>query len=189
MAESSKNSNHCLYQPKWFYKAFTPAKVVLYQSIQSSYLIWRAFWRTSSDFPAFCLKFEVWVSCEAVWEIFDQFCFSVWFFKMEFNPMPDLLNTRFTIVEIGLFFDGEHLGAKIRRFLTCFDKITSRWRFNTYFIIGDGDVWKHFKYWLCFSNVFLKRWTYFPKDMINSKTRCLLHFFYELISAFDKFQW
>ena len=29
------------------------AKVVLYQSIQSSYLIWQTFWRTSSNFPAF----------------------------------------------------------------------------------------------------------------------------------------
>ena len=45
---------------------------------------------------------------------------------MEFNHLPDLLNTGFTIVEIGLFYGGEHLGAKICNFLTCFDKITSR---------------------------------------------------------------
>ena len=57
-------------------------------------------------------------------------------------------------------------------------------------LIGDGDVWKHFKYWLCSSNVVWKHWTYFPKDMlIKSKARYLLHFFYELVSAFDKFQW
>ena len=43
---------------------------------------------------------------------------------MEFNPLPDLLNTGFTVVEIGLFYGGEHLGAKICRFLTCFNKIT-----------------------------------------------------------------
>ena len=30
-------------------------------------------------------------------------------FKMEFNPLSDLLNTGFTIVEIGLFYGGEHL--------------------------------------------------------------------------------
>ena len=52
---------------------------------------------------------------------------------MEFNPLPDLLNTRFTIVEIGLFYGGEHLGAKICRFLTFFDKITS--------ITQDGNFW------------------------------------------------
>ena len=82
-------------------------------------------------------KFEVLVSCEAVWGIFDQFFCLI--FKMEFNPLPDLLNTGFTIVEIGLFYGGEHLGAKICRFLTCFDKITSRWQFSTY-LIGDDDV-------------------------------------------------
>ena len=42
---------------------------------------------------------------------------------MEFNPLPDLLNTGFTIVEIDLFYGGEHLGAKMCRFLICFDKI------------------------------------------------------------------
>ena len=29
--------------------------------------------------------------------------FSVWGFKMEFNPLPDLLNTEFKIIKIGLF--------------------------------------------------------------------------------------
>ena len=37
---------------------------------------------------------------------------------MEFNPLPDLLNTEFKIIEIGLFYGGEHLGAKLCRFLT-----------------------------------------------------------------------
>ena len=31
---------------------------------------------------------------------------------MEFNPLLDLLNTGFTIIKIGLFYGGEHLGAK-----------------------------------------------------------------------------
>ena len=82
-------------------------------------------------------KFEVWVSCEAVCDNFDQFFCLI--FLNGIQSLPDLLNTRFTIVEIGLFYGGEHLGAKICRFLTCFDKITSRWRFSTY-LIGDGDV-------------------------------------------------
>ena len=39
-------------------------------------------------------KFEVWISYDqAVCNIFDQvFCL---IFKMEFNPLPDLLNTEF----------------------------------------------------------------------------------------------
>ena len=32
---------------------------------------------------------------------------------MEFNLLPHLLNTGFAIAEIGLFYGGEHLGAKI----------------------------------------------------------------------------
>ena len=92
---------------------------------------------------------------------------SVWFFKMKFNCLPDLLNTGLTIVEIGLFYDSEHLGVKICRFLTCFDKITARYRFSTY-LIGDGDMRKHFKYWLCSSNVLLKHWNY-------SQRTCWVH--------------
>ena len=44
--------------------------------------------------------------------------FSVGFFKMEFKPVPDLLKTEFTITEIGLFYGGEHLEAKILTFWT-----------------------------------------------------------------------
>ena len=55
------------------------------------------------------------------------------------------------------------------------------------YLIGDDDVWKHFKHWLSSFNVLVKHWTYLAKDMlINSKTSYL---FYELIAAFDKFQW
>ena len=38
---------------------------------------------------------------------------------MKFNPLTHLLNTGFTMAEIGLFYDGEHLGAKIWRLLSC----------------------------------------------------------------------
>ena len=33
---------------------------------------------------------------------------------MEFNPLPNLKNTRFTITEIGLFYGGEHLEADMQ---------------------------------------------------------------------------
>ena len=42
---------------------------------------------------------------------------------MEFNPLPDLLNNGFTIIEIGLFYGGQHLEAKICTFLIFFDKM------------------------------------------------------------------
>ena len=35
---------------------------------------------------------------------------------MEFNPLQDLLNTGFTIIENDLFYGGENLVAKICRF-------------------------------------------------------------------------
>ena len=31
---------------------------------------------------------------------------------MEFSPLPDLLNTRFTIIEISFFYGGKHLEQK-----------------------------------------------------------------------------
>ena len=47
-----------------------------------------------------------------------RFC-SVFLFEMELNPLPDLLVTGFTIIEIGLFHDdGENMEEKICRFLT-----------------------------------------------------------------------
>ena len=67
----------------------------------------------------------LWSSLRYFWSVFY-----VWFFKMEFNPLPDLLNTGFTIIEIGLFYGGEHLGAKICRFLTFLTRS-----------LQDGDFW------------------------------------------------
>ena len=45
---------------------------------------------------------------------------------MEFNPLQDLLKSGFTIIEIGLFYGGEHLEARHYHLI---DKITSRWLF------------------------------------------------------------
>ena len=42
---------------------------------------------------------------------------------MEFNPLPDLLNTGFTVIEIGLFYEGENLEGKICRFQTFLDNM------------------------------------------------------------------
>ena len=103
--------------------------------------------------------------------------------------ITDLRNNRFTIIEIGLFYGGEHLGAKICRFLTflsCSFQDGDFWSV----LYRDEEMWKHFKYWLSSSNVLLKHGTHFPKDiLINCKTSYLLNFFYDLISAFCKFQW
>ena len=123
---------------------------------------------------------------KAVCNIFDQFQ-SVWLFKMEFNPLPDLLNTWFTIVEIDLFYGGKHLRAKTCRFLTYFDTLQDG---DIWSVLNRGWLWKHSKYWLTSSNVLIKHWTYFPKAMLiySNWTRCLIHFFYDFISAFDKLQ-
>ena len=55
---------------------------------------------------------------------------------MKFNHLPDLLNTGFTIIENWFVYGGEHLGVKICRFLTFFDKTTLRWRFLVGTILG-----------------------------------------------------
>ena len=49
---------------------------------------------------------------------------------MEFNLLQDLLNTKFTIIEVGLFYGGENLEAKIHRFQTFLDNI------------GDGHIFQ-----------------------------------------------
>ena len=78
---------------------FNPAKVVIYKSIYSSDL---AFRRASWNFAAFktSLKFGFLVQHFATF----LFVFSVWFFEMKFNPLPDLLNNGFTTIEIGLLW-------------------------------------------------------------------------------------
>ena len=47
------------------------------------------------------------------------------FFKIEFNPLPDLLNTGFAIIEIGLFYGGENLKAKICSIQTFLDNMAA----------------------------------------------------------------
>ena len=66
-------------------------------------VIWRAFWRAPEIFPPFkqrSLKFGFLVQHFATF-LFD---FSVSFSKMKFSPLPDLLNTGFTIIGICLFY-------------------------------------------------------------------------------------
>ena len=92
--------------------SFTLVKVVIYQSIYSSCIIWQAFWRKSSNF-------SVWIYREAVCDIF----WSVFLF--EFNPLPDLLNTGFTIIEFMVANTWERKYAVP----DIFWQITSRWRF------------------------------------------------------------
>ena len=55
-------------------------------------------------------------SLQRFWSVF-LFDFLKW---PEFNPLPDLLNSGFTIIEIGLLYGSEHLAAKLCRFLSFF---------------------------------------------------------------------
>mgnify|MGYP001800532937 CR=1 FL=1 len=87
-------------------------------------------------------KFEILVSCEALCNIFDQF--SVWFFKLEFNPLPDLMNTRFTIIEINM---------QIPDFLDNMAMFTRGWR-----------CVKILQKLVEFIYSSLKHWTCIPKD-------------------------
>ena len=51
--------------------------------------------------------------------------------------------------------------------------------FGRYLIRNDG-VWKHFKYWLSSSNVLLKHWTYFPKDMLITFATSIMYLIFTL---------
>ena len=123
-----------------FYWAFTPAKVVIYKSIHASNLA-GFLARLQKLFPLLLNKFEVWVSCETVCDMFDQF-----FSLISQNEIQHF--ARFTeyrihnLIYIGSFYSGDHLSEKYR-FLTFW---TRTLHFGWY-LIGDDDVWKHFKYW------------------------------------------
>ena len=100
-------------------------ELVIYQNVQASDL---------ASFVAHVRKF-FWllnINFQSVGFLVKQFKtflvnFSLSFSKMKFNL---LLNTGFTVIEIGLLYGGEHLGANICRFLT----------FLTW-SIQDGDFW------------------------------------------------
>ena len=168
----------------YFYWAFTPAKVAIYQSIHSSYLIWQPFYTN----PAIFLPFrQVW-TLGFLWRSLQHF-WSVFLF--------DNLKWNSTLCQIHWIPD-----LKLLK-LVCFmvantwkQKYAISWLNLTHFkmaIFGqykirDDNEWKHFKYWLCSSNVLLKHWTYFPKVMlIISKTRYLLHVFYDFIQLLTNF--
>ena len=124
MAESSINWSHWIYESNDFYWAFYSR-----ESCHLSKHTLKLFNLAGSlahvqQFSRLLDKFEVWVKQFVTFLI----SFSVWFFKMEFSPLPDLLHTK-SVIEIGFFYDGEHIRAKICRLLTFFSKITSRWRF------------------------------------------------------------
>ena len=98
----SNNSNHWIYESKWFFfSSFTPAKVVVYQSIH--------FLTHRSVFLRLSIKFELWIACVHPKHFATfVFVFSVWFFKMALHPLLDLLSTEFKIIEISLFCGEKH---------------------------------------------------------------------------------
>ena len=79
-------------------------------------LIWQAFLHIALNTPKFLSllnKFEAWFSCVQLQQfVMFMFGLSFWFLKMEYNPLPDLLNTIFTIIDIGLLCGGEHRKQK-----------------------------------------------------------------------------
>ena len=154
-----------------FIERFTPAKVLIYQSTHASDL--GGFLTHVQKFSRLLKKFEVCVSWEAVCNIFDRFfCLIFW---NGFQPLA-----RFTEYWIYNYWNWfvlwwQTLGAKICRFLTLVWHDHFEMAIFGRYLIGEVDVWKHFKYWLLSSNVLLKHWTYLPQDvLVNSKTMYLL---------------
>ena len=114
-------------------------------------------------------KFEVSLSCEALCVIFLN-GFSVWFFKTEFNPLQDLLNTGFTIIEIDLFYgNNENLEAKICRFQFFFSRTTCENTSNTCWVFL----------------TFIKTINLLPKGLLlNAKTMLFVKFLLRFVKCF-----
>ena len=103
--------------------------------------------------------------------------FSVSVFKMEFTPLPDLPNTGLTIIEIGLFYGGEHLEAKICRFQNFFEQ---HWPCLSRTTISEDTLNTG---WVFL--IFIKTLNLLPNGLLmNSKTGNLLNFL-----PFVKFLW
>ena len=174
MAESLINLKHRIHESKWIFKAFAPAKVVIYLRKRSSDLA--GFSIRVRNFPAFetSLRFGFLVYNKFV------FGFSVCFLKMELNSVLQSFKLNCSVP--GWRRTQE---AKLCRFLTFI------WQDCDIYLIGEpsclADMWKHFKYWLSSSNPLFNYWTYFPKDccMMNSKTKIfLLQFKFQLLTNF-----
>ena len=183
MAESSINSNHWIYKSKWFLLSFYSSESCtchLSEYIFKLFILAGFFGACLEIFPPFKqVKFEVWVSREALCDIFDRFY--VWFFKMEFNPLPDLLNTEFTIIKIGLFYGDENLEAKICRF----QPLWTKWPWF-YCLLSSTKTCENTSNTGWVLVIFIKTLSVLPKELlINSKTRYLV----KLRLRFVRFHW
>ena len=107
--------------------------------IWNKMIFFLSFCSTKSNLAGFLIntRQEIFTPLKQVWSLgllcstLQRFCSAfVSFFKIEFNLLPDLLNTRFTIVKIGLFYGGEYLEVKIGRFLIFF------WQDGHVYLIG-----------------------------------------------------
>ena len=76
-----------------FYRAFTPVKVVIYQGIHSTYLIWRVFGARPQTFPPFkqvWSLFFLWSTLQHFWSVF-LFSFLKWSSSLcQIYWIPDL---------------------------------------------------------------------------------------------------
>ena len=105
VVESSINSSYWIYESKlvlWSFCHLSEYTLNLFNLA--------GFLAHVQQFSRLLDNFQVWVSCEAACSILHQFfCLS---FKMESNPLPDLLKPGFTILTI---FWQDH--CKMARFL------------------------------------------------------------------------
>ena len=99
------NSNHWSYESKLFFE------LILHKKLSFIRIYTQVIWRAFSSLGFLVQHF-----------VTILFGFSVWSFTMKFNPLPQLLNNWFTIIESGLFYGGKHLEEKICKLLTFFDK-------------------------------------------------------------------
>ena len=108
MAISLINSNHWICESNDFYWAFYSSETC-YLSGYTGKWFGGVFGARPEIFPPFKQVWSLSFLWSSMWHFRSVSLCSV--FENEIQPLPDLLSTEFTIIEIGLYYGGEPLGV------------------------------------------------------------------------------
>ena len=111
MSNSSINSNPWIYKSKWFFFELLLQGKLSFIRVYTQ-MIWRTFWRVFCEvFPLLKQVWSLGFLCSTV----RRFCLPFLFDVLKWTSVNALLGL-LNIIEMGLFYGGEYLEAKICRF-------------------------------------------------------------------------
>ena len=129
---------------KWFLLSFYSSEGCHLSEYKLKLCTLAGFLAHVKKFSRLLNKFEVWVSCEELSDIFIGF--SVCFFKTEFNPLSNYWILDLKSLRLVSFIAAKTWKRKYADSRLFLENMASM------FIVED-DVWKHFKYWPSSSNL------------------------------------